>query len=50
MLVKMKDYIKNPKSNGYRSLHIILTIDISFEEKKTKVPIELQLRTIAMDF
>ena len=50
MLIKMKDYIENPKPNGYRSLHLILTIDVCFEERKAQVPIELQLRTIAMDF
>lgn len=49
-VIKIKDYIKNPKSNGYRSLHMILGVPVflSNEIKQTKV--ELQIRTIAMDF
>ena len=49
-VVNEKDYIKNPKPNGYRSYHIIfeLTLDLAGEEKK--VFVEVQIRTIAMDF
>lgn len=49
-LVRCKDYIKNPKPNGYRSLHLILMVEVSFSERKAKVPVEVQLRTIAMNF
>ena len=49
-LVLAKDYIKNPKPNGYRSLHLILEVPIFLSERTQPVRIELQLRTIAMDF
>lgn len=49
-VVKVKDYIQHPKENGYRSLHLILLVDVYFSDQKRKVPIELQLRTIAMNF
>ena len=49
-LVEKKDYIKNPKPNGYRSLHLILEVPIFLSEATKPVRIELQLRTIAMDF
>ncbi len=45
-----KDYIKNPKPNGYRSLHLIVTIPIYLAHEKKKMKVEIQLRTIAMDF
>ena len=49
-LVEKKDYIKNPKPNGYRSLHLILEVPIFLSEATKPVRIELQLRTIPMDF
>ena len=49
-LVEKKDYIQNPKPNGYRSLHLILEVPIFLSEATKSVRIELQLRTIAMDF
>ena len=49
-LIERKDYIKNPKPNGYRSLHIIVSIPVFFEEKKKNMKVEVQIRTIAMDF
>ena len=49
-LIACKDYIKNPKPNGYRSLHLILEVPIFLSERTVPVRIELQLRTIAMDF
>lgn len=49
LLVK-KDYIKNPKDSGYRSLHLVLQIPIFLADETKLVPIELQIRTIAMDF
>lgn len=49
-LIEKKDYIANPKPNGYRSLHLILEVPIFLSDCTKPVRIELQLRTIAMDF
>ena len=49
-LVRVKDYIKNPKENGYRSLHLIVEVPIFLENGKRSVKVEVQLRTIAMEF
>ena len=49
-LVDRKDYIENPKPNGYRSLHVIVRIPVYFLDNKELIPVEVQLRTIAMDF
>lgn len=49
-LVEKKDYIKNPKSSGYRSLHLIVQVPIFLQNTKKLVTVEVQLRTIAMDF
>lgn len=49
-LVQIKDYIREPKENGYRSLHLIVTVEVCFSDRKRKVPVEVQLRTIAMNF
>lgn len=49
-LVEKKDYIKNPKPNGYRSLHLIIAIPIYLATGKKMMKVEVQLRTIAMDF
>lgn len=48
-LVVEKDYIKNPKPNGYRSLHLIVTVPIFLASEKRLMKAEIQLRTIAMD-
>lgn len=50
VLVKKKDYIKNPKDNGYRSLHLIVAVPIFLSCEKRIMKVEIQLRTIAMDF
>lgn len=50
ILIEMKDYIKNPKPNGYRSLHLILDIPIFLTGEKKHMRVEVQFRTIAMDF
>ena len=50
ILIEAKDYIKNPKPNGYRSLHLILDIPIFLAEEKKHMRVEVQFRTIAMDF
>ena len=49
-LIEQKDYILNPKPNGYRSLHLIVTVPIYLAHEKRKMRVEIQLRTIAMDF
>lgn len=49
-LIEVKDYIKNPKPNGYRSLHLIVEIPVFFSDSKTFLRVEVQIRTIAMDF
>ena len=48
-LLECKDYIKNPKENGYRSLHLVVSVPIYLEREKRPMKVELQLRTIAMD-
>lgn len=50
ILIEKKDYIANPKPNGYRSLHIIVGIPIFLAHEKKIMRAEIQLRTIAMDF
>lgn len=50
ILIRKKDYIKNPKPNGYRSLHLILDIPIFLSNEKRYMKVEVQFRTIAMDF
>lgn len=49
-LIEEKDYIKNPKANGYRSLHMVLEIPVFFSSNIKRVRVEVQIRTIAMDF
>lgn len=48
-LIEQKDYIANPKSNGYRSLHLIVSVPIFLQNEKRVMKVEIQLRTIAMD-
>ena len=49
-LIKVNDYIKNPKPNGYRSYHMIIEVPVFFSNSKRNMKVEVQLRTIAMDF
>ncbi len=49
-LIEKKDYIENPKPNGYRSLHLIVSVPIFLANEKRMMRVEIQLRTIAMDF
>ncbi len=49
-LIERRDYIKEPKESGYRSLHLIVEVPIFLENEKRPVKVEVQLRTIAMDF
>ncbi|CAM2979542.1 GTP pyrophosphokinase family protein [Prescottella defluvii] len=47
---EVEDYIANPKPNGYKSLHLIVEVPVYLSDRVQSVPIELQIRTIAMDF
>ena len=49
-LVRERDYIKNPKESGYRSLHLVIRIPVFLSSHTELVPVEVQIRTIAMDF
>jgi len=49
-LVEEKDYILNPKESGYRSLHLVIRIPVFLSSHSEMVPVEVQIRTIAMDF
>ena len=49
-VIKRKDYIKNPKPSGYRSYHMILNVPVYLSTHKEYAPVEIQIRTMAMDF
>ena len=49
-LLEKKDYIRSPKPNGYRSLHLIVRVPVFFADQRRDLPVEVQIRTIAMDF
>lgn len=49
-LIQRKDYIKNPKTNGYRSLHLVIAVPIFLSSGKQMMKVEVQIRTIAMNF
>ena len=49
-LVQRKDYITQPKENGYRSLHLVVKMPVFLSDRVEHVPIEIQMRTIAMDY
>lgn len=49
-VIKEVDYIKNPKPNGYRSLHLVVEIPVFFVNRVESIPVEVQIRTMAMDF
>ena len=48
-VVRERDYIHKPKENGYRSLHIVLNVPVCLIEGTRYVPVEVQVRTLAMD-
>ena len=50
VVLDYKDYISHPKPNGYRSLHLILEIPVFLSDRVEKIPVEVQIRTVAMDF
>lgn len=47
--IRIRDYIEDPKPNGYRSYHIVLRVPVELSDKRPCVPVEVQIRTIAMD-
>ncbi|MDE7477879.1 MAG: GTP pyrophosphokinase family protein [Lachnospiraceae bacterium] len=49
-ILSVKDYIKKPKASGYKSYHMIIAIPIYLSEKKVDAKVEIQIRTVAMDF
>lgn len=49
-VLEVKDYIRNPKPNGYRSYHMIIEVPVFFMDAKELMRVEVQLRTVAMDF
>lgn len=49
-VIQIKDYIKNPKPNGYRSYHMIIEVPVFFSNEKRPMRVEVQIRTVAMDF
>ena len=49
-ILKIKDYVQQPKKSGYQSLHLILEIAIPFQKENQWIKLELQLRTAAMDY
>lgn len=49
-IISVKDYIKNPKASGYKSYHMIVSIPIYLSEKRVDAKVEIQIRTVAMDF
>lgn len=49
-VIRKKDYIKNPKPNGYRSYHMIVSVPVFFSDQTKEMAVEVQIRTIAMDF
>ncbi len=48
--IEKKDFIMAPKESGYRSLHLVVTVPVRFSDGEQQVPVEVQIRTIAMDF
>jgi GTP pyrophosphokinase len=49
-VLHVKDYIARPKPNGYRSLHMLVTVPVYLSSSVVEIPVEIQLRTVAMDF
>jgi len=49
-ILSIKDYIKNPKESGYKSYHMLVSIPIFLSDRKVDTKVEIQIRTVAMDF
>ncbi|BFL47094.1 (p)ppGpp synthetase [Lactonifactor longoviformis] len=50
VLIKERDYVREPKPNGYRSYHLVLGVPVYYEDGMAYFPVEIQLRTMSMDF
>ena len=50
IVLRRTDYIESPKENGYRSLHLVVSVPVFLSNGSVAVPVEIQIRTIAMDF
>ena len=50
IIIREKDYINTPKSNGYRSLHMIVQVPVFLSQGRLELPVEVQIRTVAMDY
>ena len=50
IFIRERNYIENPKPNGYRSLHLVVRVPVYLSDHTESVPVEIQIRTIAMDF
>ena len=48
-ILRIRDYIRNPKPNGYRSLHLVVVVPVHLSEGTLNLPVEVQIRSIAMD-
>ncbi len=49
-VIEYKDYIENPKANGYQSFHLVLEVPVFLTDRIERIPVEVQIRTVAMDF
>lgn len=49
-IIKIKDYVSHPKKNGYKSIHLIVEVPIYIEEEIKKMKVEIQIRTVGMDY
>ena len=49
-VIKEKDFVKHPKESGYKSYHLIIKVPVLIGEEESKVKVEIQIRTLAMDF
>ena len=49
VMIRIKDYVRNPKESGYRSLHVVVAVPVYLVNTKKMVPVEVQFRSIAMD-
>ena len=49
-ILSIKDYIKNPKASGYKSYHMLVTVPIYLSDRSVQAKVEIQIRTVAMDF
>ena len=49
-ILKIKDYVQQPKKSGYQSLHLIVEVPVTYLDKTTAVRVEIQIRSVAMDY